>query len=133
MEFLNLPECQGMEATCRVIVDDTECAYFDKVKKLDNFGAQNKESIMQLLWAFFHYWAYCHDYTNDVISVRTGRIIRYAAFCHSLLMFQICVSAFASCVYPCWFCLSNVWEINTSFFFICKLVWLFLPFLDSIT
>lgn len=70
-----LPCLQAMEATCRVIVDDTECAYFDKVQKLHNFGAQNKESIMQLLWAFFHYWAYWHDYTNDVISVRTGRII----------------------------------------------------------
>ncbi|XP_020589752.1 UTP:RNA uridylyltransferase 1 isoform X2 [Phalaenopsis equestris] len=70
-----LPCLQGMEATCRVIVEDTECAFFDKVEKLKNFGARNKESIAQLLWAFFHFWAYWHDYTNDVISVRTGRII----------------------------------------------------------
>ncbi|KAL0904883.1 hypothetical protein M5K25_027042 [Dendrobium thyrsiflorum] len=70
-----LPCLQGMEATCRVIANETECAYFDKVEKLKNFGARNKESITQLLWAFFHYWAYWHDYTNDVISVRTGRII----------------------------------------------------------
>ncbi|KAI0489009.1 hypothetical protein KFK09_028850 [Dendrobium nobile] len=70
-----LPCLQGMEATCRVTVNETECAYFDKVEKLKNFGARNKESITQLLWAFFQYWAYCHDYTNDVISVRTGRII----------------------------------------------------------
>ncbi|KAG1360565.1 UTP:RNA uridylyltransferase 1 [Cocos nucifera] len=70
-----LPCLQEMEATYVLTVDDTECAYFDQVVKLKNFGAQNKESITELLWAFFHYWAYHHDYTSDVISVRTGSII----------------------------------------------------------
>nr|XP_029123273.1 UTP:RNA uridylyltransferase 1 isoform X4 [Elaeis guineensis] len=70
-----LPCLQEMEATYVLTVDDTECAYFDQVAKLKNFGAQNKESIAELLWAFFHYWAYHHDYTSDVISVRTGSII----------------------------------------------------------
>ncbi|XP_038972328.1 UTP:RNA uridylyltransferase 1 isoform X2 [Phoenix dactylifera] len=70
-----LPCLQEMEATYVLAVDDTECAYFDQVEKLKNFGAQNKEGIAQLLWAFFHHWAYHHDYTSDVISVRTGSII----------------------------------------------------------
>ncbi|KAL0428965.1 UNVERIFIED_CONTAM: UTP:RNA uridylyltransferase 1 [Sesamum radiatum] len=67
-----LPCLQGMEITYFTIVDNVECAYFDQVEKLQNFGLRNGESIAQLVWAFFHYWAYCHDYANDVISVRTG-------------------------------------------------------------
>ncbi|KAL0373596.1 UNVERIFIED_CONTAM: UTP:RNA uridylyltransferase 1 [Sesamum radiatum] len=53
-------------------LDNVECSYFDQVEKLQNFGAGNGEGVAHLVWAFFHYWAYCHDYVNDVISVRTG-------------------------------------------------------------
>ncbi|CAN4125736.1 unnamed protein product [Withania somnifera] len=67
-----LPCLQGMEATYCVTVDHIECAYFDKVEKLYSFGSHNGESLARLVWAFFNYWAYCHDYANDVISVRTG-------------------------------------------------------------
>ncbi|XP_077248122.1 nucleotidyltransferase family protein [Tasmannia lanceolata] len=70
-----LPCLQEMKATYRVTVDDIECAYFDQVESLHGFGAQNTESIAQLLWAFFDYWANHNDYVNGVISVRTGRII----------------------------------------------------------
>ncbi|KAA8515962.1 hypothetical protein F0562_019141 [Nyssa sinensis] len=70
-----LPCLQGMERTYAVTVDNVECAYFDRVEKLGDFGCHNRESIAQLVWAFFNYWAYCHDYANDVISVRTGSII----------------------------------------------------------
>ena len=66
-----------MEATYYVKVDENNCAYFDQVEKLNNYGAHNRDTISRLLWAFFHYWAYEHDYTRDVISIRTGRIIRY--------------------------------------------------------
>ncbi|WVZ16206.1 hypothetical protein V8G54_009188 [Vigna mungo] len=64
-----------METTYSVTVDDINCAFFDKVEKLGDFGRQNKETIAQLVRGFFHYWAYCHDYANSVISVRTGSII----------------------------------------------------------
>ncbi|MCD7467620.1 hypothetical protein HAX54_005163 [Datura stramonium] len=67
-----LPCLQGMEATYCVTVDNIKCAYFDKVEKLYGFGSHNGESLAQLVWAFFNYWAYCHDYANDVISVRSG-------------------------------------------------------------
>ncbi|KAK2972547.1 hypothetical protein RJ640_014271 [Escallonia rubra] len=70
-----LPCLQGMENTYAVTVDSTECAYFDQVEKLSGFGSHNRESIGQLVWAFFNYWAYCHDYANDVISVRTGSML----------------------------------------------------------
>ncbi|KAL2658359.1 hypothetical protein GLYMA_03G020100v4 [Glycine max] len=70
-----LPCLQEMETTYSVTVDDVHCAYFDQVEKLCDFGRHNKESIAQLVRGFFHYWAYCHDYANTVISVRTGSII----------------------------------------------------------
>ncbi|KAK9058947.1 hypothetical protein SSX86_021564 [Deinandra increscens subsp. villosa] len=70
-----LPCLQGMERTYKVDVDNVECSYFDQVDKLQGFGSRNNESIAQLVWAFFSYWAYCHDYTNDVISIRTGSLI----------------------------------------------------------
>lgn len=65
-----------MEATYLVTVDNIECAYFDQVEKLRDFGSHNKETVSQLVWGFFNYWAYRHDYTDSVISVRTGSIIR---------------------------------------------------------
>ncbi|XVF79934.1 hypothetical protein PTKIN_Ptkin15bG0030100 [Pterospermum kingtungense] len=70
-----LPCLQGMERTYFVTVDDIECAYFDQVEKLRNFGSSNKETVAQLVWAFFNYWAYGHDYGNSVVSIRTGSII----------------------------------------------------------
>jgi DNA polymerase sigma len=65
-----------MEPTYTMVVDDTECTYFDEVHQLHDFGAENRESIAELLWAFFHYWAFQHDYRKDVISIRMGKIIR---------------------------------------------------------
>ncbi|OIW18992.1 hypothetical protein TanjilG_31050 [Lupinus angustifolius] len=70
-----LPCLQEMKTTYSVTVDDIDCSFFDQVEKLYDFGHRNKETIAQLVWGFFYYWAYCHDYTNDVISVRTGSII----------------------------------------------------------
>ncbi|KAL3381281.1 hypothetical protein AABB24_001420 [Solanum stoloniferum] len=70
-----LPCLQGMEATYSVTVGNIECAYFDKVEKLYGFGSHNGESLARLVWAFFSYWAYYHDYANDVISVRSGSTV----------------------------------------------------------
>ncbi|KAJ6328507.1 hypothetical protein OIU77_010238 [Salix suchowensis] len=70
-----LPCLQEMGKTYSIIVDDIQCAYFDQVEKLHGFGSRNKETIAQLVWAFFNYWAYRHDYANAVISVRTGSIL----------------------------------------------------------
>jgi len=70
-----LPCLQGMESTYAVTFGKVECAYFDQVEKLHGFGSRNGESIAQLVWAFFNYWAYWHDYANNVISIRTGSIL----------------------------------------------------------
>lgn len=68
---------QEMKTTHYVTIDNVVCAYFDQVENLVGFGSNNRESIAQLVWAFFNYWAYHHDYANDVISVRTGSILRW--------------------------------------------------------
>ncbi|XP_048538465.1 UTP:RNA uridylyltransferase 1-like [Triticum urartu] len=70
-----LPCLQALEPTYTMVVDDIECVYFDEVHQLRDFGAENKETIAELLWAFFHYWAFQHDYRKDVISIRMGKII----------------------------------------------------------
>ncbi|CAO2834977.1 unnamed protein product [Amaranthus hypochondriacus] len=70
-----LPCLQSMKVTYSMTVDNIECTFFDEVEKLRDFGFQNKEKISKLLWGFFNYWAYCHDYANQVISVRTGCLL----------------------------------------------------------
>lgn len=57
--------------TCRT-VGQWNCDYFDDIESLAGFGAANKESLAELVWAFFEYWAWRHDYNNSVVSVRTG-------------------------------------------------------------
>ncbi|WCJ23112.1 Poly(A) RNA polymerase GLD2-A [Euphorbia peplus] len=70
-----LPCLQEMKSSYFVTVDDIQCSYCDQVEKLCGYGSRNKETIAQLVWAFFNYWAYHHDYANDVISVRRGTLI----------------------------------------------------------
>ncbi|XP_078447773.1 nucleotidyltransferase family protein [Wolffia australiana] len=70
-----LPCLQEMAPTYSVTVDGVDCVFFDRVEKLQHFGSTNRESISELLWGFFNYWAYHHDYAYDVISVRKGGII----------------------------------------------------------
>ncbi|ONI22768.1 hypothetical protein PRUPE_2G149800 [Prunus persica] len=70
-----LPCLQEMQSTYSVTVENIECAFFDQVDKLRDFGSHNREPIAKLVWAFFNYWAYGHDYANSVISVRTGSIL----------------------------------------------------------
>ncbi|PQQ17282.1 hypothetical protein Pyn_39347 [Prunus yedoensis var. nudiflora] len=70
-----LPCLQEMRSTYSVTVENIECAFFDQVDKLRDFGSQNREPIAKLVWAFFNYWAYGHDYANSVISVRTGSVL----------------------------------------------------------
>ncbi|KAL7083287.1 hypothetical protein ACP275_14G151800 [Erythranthe tilingii] len=70
-----LPCLQRMGTTYSTTAENIECSYFDRVEELRNFGIRNRENLSILVWAFFHYWAYCHDYVNDAISVRTGDIL----------------------------------------------------------
>ncbi|EPS59851.1 hypothetical protein M569_14951 [Genlisea aurea] len=67
-----LPCLQEMRSTYIASAENVECSYFDRVDLLREVGSPNRESLAELVWGFFHYWAYCHDYANAVISVRTG-------------------------------------------------------------
>lgn len=55
-----------------------DCNYYDKVGNLVSFGTANKESLGELVWAFFEYWAWKHDYNTAVLSVRTGGFLTKA-------------------------------------------------------
>ncbi|SZF04162.1 unnamed protein product [Blumeria hordei] len=52
-----------------------ESAFADDVETLRNFGEQNKESLGELLFAFFRFYAHEFDYDSSVISVRSGKQI----------------------------------------------------------
>ena len=56
---------------CRT-VGQWNCDYFDEVEALKEFGGSNKEGLAEIVWGFFEYWAWRHDYNNSVISIRTG-------------------------------------------------------------
>lgn len=71
-----LPSLQQMPPTFRVEVGRWKCEFFDQMDSLRDFGCDNHESLGQLVWAFFEYWAWRHDYSSDVISVRTGGFLR---------------------------------------------------------
>ncbi|KAA6429974.1 MAG: Nucleotidyltransferase family [Trebouxia sp. A1-2] len=67
-----LPCLQAMEPTHIRTVGQWNCDYFDDVESLSGFGSANKEGLAELVWSFFEYWAWRHDYNNSVVSVRTG-------------------------------------------------------------
>ncbi|XP_071730592.1 UTP:RNA uridylyltransferase 1-like isoform X1 [Rutidosis leptorrhynchoides] len=75
----NLPCLQEIESKNYKVNlgGDIICEYYNQVDKLENFGCGNRncESIARLVWGFFRYWAYCHDYASRVISIRTKNII----------------------------------------------------------
>ena len=46
------------------------CEFFDDAEALQGFGSANKEGIAELLFSFFDFFAWRHDYNNAVISIR---------------------------------------------------------------
>ena len=50
-------------------------AFADDLESLCGFGKSNKESIGELLFHFFRYYAHEIDYENSVVSVREGKLI----------------------------------------------------------
>ena len=50
-------------------------SFFDDVSALEGFGGENKQTLAQLVWDFFEYWAWRHDYNDGVVSIRTGSVI----------------------------------------------------------
>mmetsp|Transcript_130 Transcript_130/g.427 ORF Transcript_130/g.427 Transcript_130/m.427 type:complete len:505 (+) Transcript_130:1226-2740(+) len=77
-----LPCLQGMRPTFSKLLqkgqDIVKCEYFDEVDKLARFGDNNRESVAELLFSFFEYWAWRHDYAHSVVSIRTGGFLSKA-------------------------------------------------------
>ncbi|CAK7269543.1 hypothetical protein SEPCBS119000_003621 [Sporothrix epigloea] len=48
--------------------------FADDMTKLRGFGKPNKETLGELLFAFFRFYAYEFDYDSHVLSVRLGRL-----------------------------------------------------------
>ena len=59
-------------------VGQWDCDFYDKVGNLVSFGTANTETLGELVWAFFEYWAWKHDYNTAVVSVRTGGFLTKA-------------------------------------------------------
>ena len=77
-----LPCLQGMRPTFSKLLqkgqDIVKCEYFDEVDKLARYGDNNRESVAELLFSFFEYWAWRHDYAHSVVSIRTGGFLSKA-------------------------------------------------------
>ncbi|TLD21590.1 putative acetate kinase [Venturia nashicola] len=55
--------------------DGTDTGFNDDLEKLKGFGSANKETIGELLFYFFRFYAYEVDYGASVISVRHGKLL----------------------------------------------------------
>lgn len=67
-----LPVLQELPPTFQKQVGEWSTAFFADVDVLKGFGNENKESLAELVWTFFEYWAWKHDYAHGVISIRKG-------------------------------------------------------------
>jgi hypothetical protein len=51
-------------------VHGKQCSYYDRIERLEAehgfHSSHNQESLASLLFAFFDYWAWRHDYSNQV-------------------------------------------------------------------
>ena len=46
------------------------CEFFDDVDAIRGFGASNTEGLGELLFSFFDFFAFRHDYNNAVVTIR---------------------------------------------------------------
>ena len=71
-----LPVLQGGPGvptpTVKTAVGVWPVEYCDDVAALEGYGSANTETLADLVWAFFEYWAWRHDYSGSVISIRLG-------------------------------------------------------------
>jgi predicted nucleotidyltransferase len=70
-----LPVLQALPPTISVQVREWRAEFFDDVEALKGFGNENTQNLGELVWQFFEYWAWRHDYMSGVISIRTGSVL----------------------------------------------------------
>ncbi|ORY04618.1 hypothetical protein K493DRAFT_253366 [Basidiobolus meristosporus CBS 931.73] len=64
-----MPEKAALESC---VIDGVDTTFNDDVASLKDFGSANKETLGELLFAFFKLFAYEFNYNHHVISVRNG-------------------------------------------------------------
>lgn len=64
-----------LKPTFSATINGITCSYHKGVSILAGFGSANSQSVSELLTGFFDYWAYRHDYSRDVASIRVGTAI----------------------------------------------------------
>jgi DNA polymerase sigma len=70
-----LPVLQDLPPTVSEQVGEWKVSYFDNVEELKGFGSKNTQTLAELVWEFFEYWAWRHDYQHSVVSIRLGKAI----------------------------------------------------------
>ena len=70
-----LPVLQALPPTLSVKVREWTAEFFADVEALKGFGDENKQTLGELVWQFFEYWAWTHNYMSGVISIRTGTVL----------------------------------------------------------
>jgi len=70
-----LPVLQDLPPTVSEQVGEWKVSYFDNVEELQGFGSKNAQTLAELVWQFFEYWAWRHDYQHSVVSIRLGKAI----------------------------------------------------------
>ncbi|KAK9487350.1 hypothetical protein V1527DRAFT_450526 [Lipomyces starkeyi] len=57
------------------VVNGVDISFCDDLERIAGYGEVNTESIGQLLFGFFKWYAYDFDYDRHVVSVRHGRLL----------------------------------------------------------
>lgn len=70
-----LPSLQARPHKRRTTPEGLMCSFDDDLNALSGFGKKNKQSLGELFFQFFRYYAHDLNYEKDVISVREGRLV----------------------------------------------------------
>lgn len=70
-----LPILQALPPTFSLQVGEWQASFFSNVDMLAGFGVSNNQNLAELIWEFFEYWAWKHDYANGVVSIRIGSLL----------------------------------------------------------
>ncbi|ODM15478.1 hypothetical protein SI65_09081 [Aspergillus cristatus] len=87
-----LPSLQARPHKKRTTADGLMCSFDDDLNALADFGKKNRQSLGELLFQFFRYYAHDLNYEKHVISVREGKLVsKEAKGWHLLQNNRLCV------------------------------------------
>ncbi|KAB8235996.1 zinc finger protein [Aspergillus alliaceus] len=87
-----LPSLQARPHEKKVSPEGLVCSFDDDLNNLVGYGRKNKQSLGDLLFQFFKYYAHDLDYEKYVLSVREGKLIsKEAKGWHLLQNNRLCV------------------------------------------